>query len=126
MTGEKSRFAVGFVRPRESQAGHPANATAPDYEKFVALLIAKVKNNPELWKKTAILVTTDESGGYYDSGYVQPVDFFGDSTRIPPMVVFPYARKGYVDHTYHDNVSISNLPRRMALLHKSGGQAHWQ
>ncbi|WP_234484198.1 alkaline phosphatase family protein [Noviherbaspirillum pedocola] len=106
MADEKSMPAVAFVRPPESQAGHPANATVPDYEKFVASLIAKVKNNPELWKKTAILVTTDEGGGYYDSGYIQPVDFFGDGTRIPLMVVSPYARKGYVDHTYYDHVSI--------------------
>ena len=37
----------------------------------------------ELWKDTAIFITFDEGGGYYDSGYVQPLDFFGDGTRIP-------------------------------------------
>ena len=42
-----------------------------------------------LWKDTAIFVTFDEGGGYYDSGYIQPVDFFGDGTRIPMIVVSP-------------------------------------
>jgi phospholipase C len=59
-----------------------------------------------LWKKTAILVTVDEGGGYYDSGYIQPVDFFGDGTRIPLIVVSPHAKRDYVDHTYYDHVSI--------------------
>lgn len=98
--------AVAFVRPPESQAGHPADAIVPDYEKFVGNLIAKVRSNPQLWKNTAILVTVDEGGGYYDSGDIQPVDFFGDGTRIPLIAVSPYARRGYVDHTYYDHVSI--------------------
>lgn len=103
---EKAMPAVAFVRPPESQAGHPANATTPDFENFVDGLIAKVRKNPELWKKTAILVTVDEGGGYYDSGYIQPIDFFGDGTRIPLIAVSPYAKRGYVDHTYYDHVSI--------------------
>jgi phospholipase C len=68
--------------------------------------VDKVKQNPALWKKTAILVTFDESGGYYDSGYVQFIDFFGDGPRIPLLVISPHAKKGYVDHTYYDHASI--------------------
>jgi phospholipase C len=54
----------------------------------------------------------DEGGGYYDSGYVQPLTFFGDGPRIPLMVVSPYAKKGYVDHTYDDHVSILKFIER--------------
>lgn len=46
-------------------------------------VVDAVQANPDLWKSTAILITTDEGGGYYDSGYVQTLDFFGDGTRIP-------------------------------------------
>lgn len=98
--------AVAYVRPYESQAGHPANATIAGYEHFVMDLIAKVKANPTLWAHTAIFITTDEGGGYYDSGYIQPVDFFGDGTRIPLIAVSAYAKPGYVDHTYYDHASI--------------------
>ena len=42
--------------------------------------------SPTLWKDTAIIITFDEGGGYWDSGYVQPLDFFGDGTRIPAIV----------------------------------------
>jgi phospholipase C len=65
-----------------------------------------VQGNPELWEKTAILVTVDESGGYWDSGDIQILDAFGDGTRIPLIAVSPFARKGTVDHTYTDHVSI--------------------
>ena len=47
-----------------------------------------------LWSDTAIFITFDEGGGYYDSGYVQPLDFFGDGTRIPLIVVSPYTTRG--------------------------------
>ena len=98
--------AVAFVRPYESQAGHPANATTSAFENFVADLVDKVKANPALWQHTAVLVTVDEGGGYYDSGYIQPVDFFGDGTRIPLLAISPWARRGHVDHTYADHASI--------------------
>ncbi|ATQ70363.1 MULTISPECIES: phospholipase C [Methylosinus] len=98
--------AVSFVRPFEYLAGHPANSNNELYEQFVDSLIKRVKSNRAIWDDTAIFVTYDEGGGYYDSGYVQPVDFFGDGTRIPLIVVSPYAKKGYVDHTYYDHVSM--------------------
>jgi phospholipase C len=98
--------SVAFVRPFESKAGHPANAKVPDFENFVVDLIDRVKANPKLWKQTAVLVTVDEGGGYYDSGYIQPVDFFGDGTRIPLLAVSPWARRGHVDHTYADHASL--------------------
>ena len=104
--------AVSFVRPFESMAGHPANATTANYERFVADLISRVQSNKALWAKTAILITTDEGGGYYDSGYIQPIDFFGDGTRIPMIAVSPYAKRGYVDHTYYDHASVLKFIER--------------
>src|ERR1700745_120855 len=65
-----------------------------------------VHDQPDLWNKTAILITYDEGGGYYDTGYIQAVDFFGDGTRIPMIAISPYAKKGFVDHTYYDHASV--------------------
>lgn len=98
--------AVSFVRPFEALAGHPADSTTDQYERFISDLIDQVKNNQNLWSETAMFITTDEGGGYYDSGYIQAVDFFGDGTRIPLIVVSPYSKAGYVDHTYYDHVSL--------------------
>jgi len=98
--------SVAFVRPFEQMAGHPANATLALYENFVTNLVNMVHDHSDLWNTTAILITVDEGGGYYDSGYIQPVDFFGDGTRIPVIAVSPYAKKGFVDHTYYDHASV--------------------
>lgn len=98
--------AVSYVRPFEALAGHPGDSQTYFYEDFLEDLIAHVKANPALWASTAIFITTDEGGGYYDSGYIQAVDFFGDGTRIPFLAVSPYAKHGYVDHTYYDHASI--------------------
>ena len=69
-------------------------------------IVDGVQANPKLWASTAIIVIFDEGGGYYDSGYIQPLDFFGDGTRIPTLVVSPWTRAGHISHTYTDHVSI--------------------
>ena len=53
---------------------------------------SSVQANSAFWNDTAIFVTFDEGGGYYDSGYIQPLDFFGDGTRIPLLIVSPFSR----------------------------------
>ncbi|HEY6420004.1 MAG TPA: alkaline phosphatase family protein [Candidatus Binataceae bacterium] len=63
-------------------------------------------SRPSLFDNTAIVITFDEGGGYYDSGYIQSLDFFGDGTRIPLLLISPYARPGNIDHTYADHASI--------------------
>jgi len=97
--------AVSFLKPGNDD-GHPGYSTMYAYETFVARAVAAIQGNPNLWRSTAILITEDESGGYYDSGYIQPVSFFGDGPRVPMIVVSPFARQGFVDHTYTDHVSI--------------------
>jgi phospholipase C len=73
---------------------------------FTKKIVDLVRSKPELWNSTAIFVTVDEGGGYYDSGYVQPLDFFGDGTRTPLIVVSPYTNPGHISHNYSDHVSI--------------------
>jgi acid phosphatase len=97
--------AVSFLKPGDDD-GHPGYSTLAGFENFAERAIAAVQSNPDLWKSTAIFVTFDEGGGYYDSGYIQPVSFFGDGPRVPMIVVSPYAKAGFVDHTYTDHVSI--------------------
>ncbi|WP_233858169.1 alkaline phosphatase family protein [Paraburkholderia sp. HD33-4] len=104
--------AVSFVKPGGLLDGHPASSKFGLYEGFVHKIIDSVQANPELWESTAIFITTDEGGGYYDSGYIQPVDFFGDGPRIPLIVVSPYSRGGRVVHDYSDHVSLVKFIER--------------
>jgi acid phosphatase len=108
--------AVSFLKPGDDD-GHPGYSTLAAFENFTARAIAAVQANPTLWRSTAIFVTFDESGGYYDSGYIQPVSFFGDGPRVPLIVVSPYARRDYVDHTYTDHVSILKFIEANWRLH---------
>jgi phospholipase C len=101
--------AVSFVKPGGILDGHPASSKYGLYEGFVRKIVDAVQSNPKLWQSTAILITNDEGGGYYDSGYIQPVDFFGDGPRIPLIVVSPYSRGGRVVHEYDDHASISKF-----------------
>ena len=98
--------AVSYVKPSGFVDGHPASSKLDLFEGFVKKIVDEVQQNQSLWATTAIFVTFDEGGGYYDSGYVQPVDFFGDGTRIPMIVVSPYTAAGHVSHQYNDHVSI--------------------
>jgi phospholipase C len=97
--------AVSYVKPSGLVDGHPASSKLDLFEGFVEKIVEGVKANKQLWAETAIFVTFDEGGGYWDSGYVQPLDFFGDGTRIPMIVVSPFSKGGHISHTYTDHVS---------------------
>lgn len=103
--------AVSFVVPMNLDSGHPGNSSPALAENFINNLINAVKASPQ-WRNTAIIVTTDEGGGYFDSGKIQMLDFFGDGPRIPLLVISPYARTGYIDHVYHDHGSILKFIER--------------
>jgi phospholipase C len=98
--------AVSYVKPSGWVDGHPASSKWNLFEGFVKKIVDEVQSNKELWATTAIFVTVDEGGGYYDSGYVQALDFFGDGTRIPLIVVSPFTKPGHISHSYTDHVSI--------------------
>jgi phospholipase C len=98
--------AVSFVKPSGFNDGHPGSSTMAIYEAFVRKILTELRSKPDLWNSTAVFITVDEGGGYYDSGYISPLDFFGDGTRIPMIVVSPWTRGGHVSHSYSDHVSI--------------------
>ncbi|PRC92298.1 alkaline phosphatase family protein [Solimicrobium silvestre] len=104
--------AVSFVVPKNLDSGHPGYSVEMKYELFLQNLVAQVKANPTLWAHTAIIITTDEGGGHFDTGAIQNMDFFGDGPRIPMLVVSPYARTNYIDHTYHDHASVLKFIER--------------
>ncbi len=103
--------AVSIVKPSGYIDGHPASSKLPLFEAFVKKIVDQVQASPYA-KDTAIFITFDEGGGYYDSGYVQPLDFFGDGTRVPLIVVSAYVKAGHISHDYGDHVSILKFIER--------------
>jgi phospholipase C len=104
--------AVSIVKPSGFVDGHPSSSKLNLFEGFVEKIVEAVQANKTLWQDTAIFITEDEGGGYYDSGYVQPLDFFGDGTRIIFLAVSPYTKGGKVAHNYADHVSILKFIER--------------
>jgi phospholipase C len=104
--------SVSFVKPSGFVDGHPQSSKLNLFEALLDNIVDRVRAKPELFAETAIIVTWDESGGFYDSGFIQPVDFFGDGPRVPLMVISPFSRGGNVVHTYYDHVSITKFIER--------------
>ena len=98
--------AVSYVKPDGAMDGHPASSKFNIFEAFAGNIINLVQSNPAVWKDTAIFVTVDEGGGYYDSGFIQPVDFFGTGPRIPMIAVSPFSTGGHISHVYNEHSSV--------------------
>jgi phospholipase C len=103
--------AVSIVKPSGLTDGHPSSSKLDLFEGFCKKIIDGVQQTAYK-NDTVVLITFDEGGGYYDSGYVQPLDFFGDGTRIPLIVVGPFLKAGHVSHSYADHVSILKFIER--------------
>lgn len=104
--------AVSFVKPDGAMDGHPKSSKLDLFEAFTANIINLAQSNPMQWASTAIFITVDEGGGYYDSGFIQAVDFFGDGPRIPLLAVSPYSKGGHIKHSYSDHASLVKFIER--------------
>jgi phospholipase C len=101
--------SVAFGKPDGLLDGHPQSSKIDLFEAYVQNVLDALDANPTLKAQTAVIITWDEAGGYWDSGFVQPVDFFGDGPRIPALILSPYTTGGKVYHGYSDHVSIDKF-----------------
>jgi phospholipase C len=104
--------SVAIGKPDGLLDGHPQSSKIDLFEAYVQHLLDALQANPKLKAETAVFITWDEAGGYWDSGFVQPIDFFGDGTRIPLLILSPYSTGGKVNHSYADHVSMVKFIER--------------
>ncbi|MDR3469798.1 MAG: alkaline phosphatase family protein [Xanthobacteraceae bacterium] len=104
--------SVSIGKPDGLLDGHPSSSKIDLFEGYVQNVLTALQKNPRMLAETAVFITWDEAGGYYDSGYVQPVDFFGDGPRIPLLILSPYTAGGKVNHAYGDHVSLLKFIER--------------
>ena len=104
--------AVSFGKPDGLLDGHPQSSKIDLYEAYVQQVLEALEANPKLKSETAVFVTWDEAGGYWDSGFIQPIDFFGDGPRIPLLVLSDFTTGGKVNHGYGDHVSLLKFIER--------------
>ena len=97
--------AVAFYKPQGNVNQHPGYANLTDGDTHIADVIAALQRSPQ-WKRMLVVVTYDENGGFYDHAEVPAGDRWGPGTRIPALLISPFARKGFVDKTQYDTGSI--------------------
>jgi phospholipase C len=97
--------SVVFYKPQGTLNEHPGYADVWSGDEHLAKLLDRIKASP-LWQSSVVIVTYDENGGFWDHVAPPKGDRWGPGTRIPAMVISPFAKHGYVDHTLYDTTSI--------------------
>jgi phospholipase C len=100
--------AVSFVKPLGEVNEHPGYANVLSGERHVADLLTALRSSPH-WKHTAVIITYDENGGFWDHVAPPKIDRWGPAVRVPTLVISPLAKHGYVDHNVYDTSSILAL-----------------
>ena len=100
--------AVAFVKPPAPRNAHPAYSSVGAGDRWIGETVRAIMASP-YWPRSVIVITYDEGGGWFD--HVRPplVDRFGLGTRVPALIVSPYAHRGRVAHAQYDHASILKL-----------------
>lgn len=115
---------VSFYKPVGILNQHPAYTDIMSGDAHISDLLDKLTKSPQ-WKNMLVVVTYDENGGFWD--HVPPPsgagwgDRWGPATRIPALIVSPFAKRGFVDHTTYDTTSILKLITRRFDLEPLAG-----
>jgi phospholipase C len=96
---------VSFVKPIGQDNQHPGYASVNDGSKWLATTIQKIQQS-RYWGEVAVFVIWDEHGGLWDHVTPPVIDRWGPGLRIPLLVISPFAKHGFVDHTRYETVSI--------------------
>ena len=99
---------VAFFKPVGSKNQHPGYSTIQAADQEVKEVVEAIRSSA-IWPSTAIIITYDEYGGFWDHVTPPLMDRWGPGSRIPALIVSPYAKKGHVDHTVYDTTSILKL-----------------
>lgn len=115
---------VAFYKPQGNLNEHPGYTDVMSGDAHIAQIVKRIRAS-KLWPHTAIIVTYDENGGFWDHVAPPKGDRWGPGTRVPTLIISPYAKKGYVDHTVYDTTSILKfLTHRFRLQPLPGVRAN--
>jgi phospholipase C len=88
---------VTWITPRAEVSDHPDSSNFCNGENWTTKVVNAIMQSP-MWEDTAIFITWDDYGGFYDHVPPPQVDGFGFGIRVPMLLISPYARKGFIDH----------------------------
>ncbi len=99
---------VAFLKANGPHNAHGGYSTVADGDRWVGEIVTAVMQSP-YWDRVAILLTYDEGGGWFDHVPPPVVDYFGPGSRVPALLISPYAKRGYVAHETYDHTSVLKL-----------------
>jgi acid phosphatase len=102
---------VTFYKPHGTVNEHNGYANVTDGDRHIAAVVAALQASPQ-YQNMVIVITYDENGGIWDHVAPPRGDMFGPGTRIPAIIISPFAKRGFVDHTQYDTTSILRLITR--------------
>ncbi len=111
---------VVFYKPTGNVNQHPGYANAADGDAHIADVVSRLQAGPQ-WNNMVIVITYDEYGGQWDHVPPPKGDLLGPGTRIPAIIISPFAKKGTVDHTQYDTASVLRLITRLYDLPELDG-----
>jgi phospholipase C len=97
--------AVAFYKPVGDLNEHPGYADVLSGERHIADLLARIEASPQ-WKNSVVIVTYDENGGFWDHVAPPKKDRWGPGNRVPTLIISPFSKRGFIDHTSYDTTSI--------------------
>ena len=116
--------SVAFIKALGPDNEHPGYAGLLQGQQHVADLVNAVKHS-DYWEDTLIVVTYDEHGGRWDHVSPPVTGIWGDGSRVPAIIIGPHAKRGFVDHTQYDTLSIlKTIEERFGLEPLSDLDAH--
>ncbi|CAN7587271.1 acid phosphatase [Caballeronia sp. LjRoot29] len=104
--------AVTFYKPQGNLNMHAGYADVESGDRHLANLVERIQRGPQ-WENTVVIITHDENGGWWDHVPPPKGDRWGPGSRIPALVIAPFAKKGVVDHTVYDTNSILRFITRV-------------
>jgi acid phosphatase len=111
---------VSFYKPQGNLNMHAGYTDVAAGDRHIDRVLKVLQRSPQ-WANMVVIVTVDENGGWWDHVAPPAGDRWGPGTRIPALVVSPFARKGTVDHTVYDTASILRLITRVFALETLDG-----
>jgi len=100
--------SVAFVKPHSKDNAHAVSSTVGAGDRWIAEMVREVMAS-RYWPRVAVVITYDEGGGWFDHVRPPVVDRFGLGTRVPTLIVSPYAKRGFVGHREYDHASVLKL-----------------
>jgi acid phosphatase len=95
---------VSIYKPQGNLNEHPGYADVHSGDAHLADVVAHLERSPQ-WAHMLVVITYDENGGFWDHVAPPKADRWGPGTRIPALIISPFAKKGFVDHAANDSAS---------------------